>query len=238
MSSAIVAILASYSSSGAWLGEPPSRQGSVAGVEVSAKTGLVPAFRAQERDLLSASAALSWQPADPVVLRLSYPIQAMQFPDESRVLGGGDLRLGAAVLLWSGPFEVWLDQQVKLPNASDERQLGTDETDWLGRCWVAWNGPLRIDGAAGLAILGDPNHFAAQDDAALIDLRVSKSAGPVDLYLWGGGRLASPRNPADLSLRGGVGGLHGRLTFGAEAGLGLTPAAADVGLRAWTGLVF
>ena len=168
----------------------------------------------------------------------SYPIQGLFFEDGTRVIGGGDVRLGAAVRLRSAAVEVWLDQEVKLPNASDERQLGTDETDWQGRCWGGWNGPLRVDAAAGLAILGDPNHFAAQDDAALIDLRVASPVGPLQLYLWGGGRLPSPRNPADLGVRVGVGGERGRLTAGSELALGLTPAAPDVGVRAWVGLVF
>ncbi len=235
--SAILTSFVGYASIASGFGDLPQHRGSAAGLTARADTGLVPAFRASERDRLALGVALSWQPAPQVALRASYPYQRLRFPDGSTVFGSGDVRLGASVLVWEGPVAIWVDNEVKLPNAPDTSGLGSDETDWAGRCWLGWGETVHIDAGAGLAILGNPNAFAAQDDAALVDLRVGRSFGPVDLWSSGGGRLASSHNPADLSVGFGVGWTGTRLTSGAEASVGLTPAAPNLGATLWLGLV-
>jgi len=229
--------VAAYGSFGSGFADLPYDQGTAAGMVVTAEMGLVPAFRAVERDRLQLGVAASWQPAPQVALRASYPIQALRFPDGATVLGSGDIRLGASARVWEGPVAIWVDSEVKLPNASDATGLGSDETDWAGRCWVGWGDSVRIDAGVGLAILGNPNAFANQDDAALVDLRVGRRVGAVDLWASGGGRLASSHNPADLSLDLGIGWTGIRFTTGADVSVGLTPAAPDLGAMVWLGLV-
>jgi len=54
---------------------------------------------------------------------------------------------------------------VKLPNASTEKGLGTDETDVFGDLLLQKNfGGLTLAGNLGIAILGDPEVGGAQDD--------------------------------------------------------------------------
>ncbi|HSR53928.1 MAG TPA: transporter [Acidobacteriota bacterium] len=56
----------------------------------------------------------------------------------------------------------------KLPNASNESGLGTDETDIFGSfLFEKTVGKLRVIGNAGLIILGDPTDNSSQDDQFL-----------------------------------------------------------------------
>ncbi|GAB4260546.1 MULTISPECIES: hypothetical protein [Deferrisoma] len=69
---------------------------------------------------------------------------------------------------------------VKLPNASDRRGLGTDETDvFLTGLWDVEAGPVLVSLNAGLGILGDPTKNGSQDD-------VFTWAGAARLPLAGG----------------------------------------------------
>ena len=207
------------------------------GLVFEADTGVVSAFRALERNRLALGLAGSWRLSDGAAVRASYAGQALWMPDGSRVVGSGDVRLGTHARLIDRRAEIWLESEIKLPNAPDESGLGTDETDWLGRCWVRWNGPLRIDAGVGAAILGSPNAFAAQDDALLTDVRVTLPTGDAETWLAFGGRAWSPENPPDLALRFGASRHKAGLVVGAEAIVGLTPAAPDVGGRLWLAVV-
>ena len=116
---------------------------------------------------------------------------------------------------------------MKLPNAPEDTGLGTDETDVLGLLYLAWSGERwRLQAGGGLAILGSPVQHAAQDDAALVHARGALMLGPTWLSAGLDGRLASPRNPLDLSLDVGASWTRGRLQLGVEGLAGLSPAAA------------
>ena len=123
-----------------------------------------------------------------------------------------------------------LDWVTKLPNSPDEGGLGSDETDVALGLYGFWNiADWRVGLAGGIAILGDPLQFANQDDAAFVALHLKRAGrmGSVSTSLdW---RLASARNPsvAQLLVGGKSNGLLGPLWIGADAALGLTPAAPD-----------
>lgn len=98
----------------------------------------------------------------------------------------GDLRLWTKVLLLPLRNQALsLRFGTKLPNASHNSGLGTDETDFfalglydltLGPCWISLN--------AGLGILGDPDGELPQDD----------------VFLWAGAIRPRPRNGWSLGL--------------------------------------
>ncbi|MHB8766564.1 MAG: hypothetical protein ACYDA8_19815 [Deferrisomatales bacterium] len=98
----------------------------------------------------------------------------------------GDLRLWTKL----GVAPSWVDGLavlfgVKLPNASDDRALGTDETDvFLGALYGFGLGPARADLNLGVGILGDPRRPGAQND----------------LLTWGG----SLRTPVGKGVEAGV----------------------------------
>lgn len=207
------------------------------GLFLAAETGSVSAFRALERNRLTLGLAGSWRLADGAAVRASYAGQALWMPDGSRVVGSGDVRIGTHARLVDRSAEIWLESEIKLPNAPDESGLGTDETDWLGRCWVRWTGPVQLDAGVGVAILGSPNAFAAQDDALLTDLRVTLPMSDAEAWFAFGSRAWSPENPPDLALRFGAARGKAGLVVGAEAVVGVTPAAPDVGGRLWLAVV-
>jgi hypothetical protein len=228
----------SYAANLAWTPDRALSSPTAVGLVAEAQTGAVAPFRALERRVVSMGVAATWAVSENAVFRASYPVQAVWGPDGNRVVGSGDVRIGTSVRFLDRGLEGWIDSLVKLPNAPDEEGLGTDETDWTGQCWVRWNGALRIEGGAGLAILGSPNAFAAQDDALVADLRVFlPPMGPFEVRAEAGGRVWSPDNPSDLRARVGGTWTGQGLTAGAEVAAGLTPAAPDVGVRIWVGLV-
>lgn len=122
---------------------------------------------------------------------VSFQYELLWFdPDDERTgrYDSGDLRLWTKLALFPGAVSgLALRFGVKLPNASEHRGLGTDETDvFLAALYGHSLGPVRFDLNAGLAILGDPNKSQSQDD----------------LFTWG----AALRAP-----------VWGRLRAGAEA---------------------
>ena len=133
-----------------------------------------------------------------------------------------DLRLSSH---WQSKTEYFgILLQSKLPNTSDSLLVGTDETDWSGMAFAQLPQPnYRIMIGAGLAIWGDPNRFASQDDALLFIGQYSaiKAAWQLDIGI--GGHAFSPQNPSQASLVTG-------LKFGACHRL---KTAANVGLTAF-----
>lgn len=221
---------------------PLGTPGLALGLDVGAGWGLSPPFSMASADLAHLGLSVRWAPAPQTELRLRMEGLRGSWPDGTAILGPGDLRAGAAarVLPGQGPRPAaWLDVGVKLPNAADEGGLGTDETDVHAAVrlrWVGERGALTATG--GLLILGDPLRYAAQDDAALVELSGAWTLGSVQLLGQVGGRLASPRNAADLCARVGAewGRPEGAWRVGAELGLGLTPAAPDAQARLWLGV--
>jgi len=214
--------------------------------------GVVLPFYDEERDLGHLGLAGRWAPAEGVIISARYEVFRAVFPDDTVVRGSGDLRLGTAVRAWAGTQaapQVWLWWEAKLPNASDftgddPRQnvygLGSDETDVTIGAGLRWAlEPVILDAVAGLAILGDPRSFANQDDAVVGWLSARTPLGPVVLLGRVGGRLPSPKNPADASAMVGaewaaLQALPG-LRLGGQIQVGFTQAAPDAAVALWVG---
>jgi hypothetical protein len=144
------------------------------------------------------------------------------------VNGPGDVRLGTVVRVASpGAFDLTLGWEAKLPDARDEGELGTDETDITFGATAGWRrGAFSARVGAGLAILGNPLRFANQDDVPVV--RASFGWERESLGIIGRGALDVPteRNPVradgDLAIRFG-----GRLFGLVHGGGGFVPASAD-----------
>lgn len=135
--------------------------------------GYVPPFRAEERQRLSVVAsARSWV-GERVMLAAEWAWLRDHEGQLDPVSGPGDLRLGTLLHVVNlGDLAIFAGWEVKLPDARDEGELGTDETDVLLGGGVAWGrGPWSVVAAGGLGILGNPLKFANQDDVPM--LRVS-----------------------------------------------------------------
>lgn len=80
--------------------------------------------------------------------------------------GSGDLRLWTKLVLFpSRVQDLGLRFGVKLPNAPDEHNLGTDMTDFLSSLlWDLHLGVAHVSLNAGLGILGSPEEGQGQDD--------------------------------------------------------------------------
>ena len=200
--------------------------------------GAVPVFRAAERDRLSATVVAGWRVAKPVHLDLRVSGLQDRYASGARQTGWGDIRLGTGLSLWEGGGQMepgfGLGWQAKLPNAQDEGELGTDETDFRVVGHLAMGGTTRVAIVGGLDILGNPLRFANQDDVPLSWLQVTHGLGPLSLSSRIGGGWATSRNPARHELDFAVEGSC-PWRMGAEGVLGLTPAAPDWGVRLWVG---
>ena len=144
------------------------------------------------------------------------------------VNGPGDVRLGTAVRAASlGDLSFGLGWGVKLPDATNENELGTDETDVLFGAWAGWaRGPWAASAAAGLGVYGNPLRFANQDDVPLLRADLAWSPGPLAGRLFVNADLATARNPARVEVGGAI--RYGEAWFAElEGSGGLTPAAAD-----------
>lgn len=217
---------------------------------VGLERGVIPVFRAGSRDRLRASVEAVWAPVDPVALDLRYDGIQDRHPDGTVVTGSGDLELGTTVRLWRGTWgpgrspEAWavgLAWRAKLPNAQDDGEIGTDETDVAMTLLAeAQAGRFRPFLGGGLAILGNPLRYTDQDDVPFLQVGMRWSDGEDRAVLpdlragvdWG---FSTTRNPARgegaVALEWGR-----RWRLGVEGGGGLTPAAADARVRLFLGM--
>ena len=196
---------------------------------------MVPPFRAAARDRSAIEGSLRWRPADGVVLDLRVDALRDAYPTGEVRIGPGDVRLGTAVRLWQGPVELGLGWQVKLPNAADLGEIGSDETD--ATLLAAASAPLgatTLFTTIGLDILGNPLQFANQDDVPLVHVGGMHTLSAVELSVRAGGGLPTSRNPARLEAAAGL-ETACPLRIGAEGAAGLTAAAPDWSVRAWGG---
>ena len=208
---------------------------------------MVPPFRVAPRDRGLIDLDAHWWAHSTVRVGLHLDLRHDRFSSGLRRTGPGDLRFhtlvepgaaraqGATSPGEPGPGRLGLGWQVKLPNAEEDEELGTDETDvsiWgQGRLPL---GPGELRARAGLAILGHPLQLANQDDVPLTDVSYRLPMGEVWLEGSMGGSWRTPRNPArhqvGLAVEAGC-----PLRMGASADLGLTPAAPLWSARAWLG---
>ncbi len=199
--------------------------------------GFVPPFRSGARDRWTFGGGGRWMPDARVQLAGGFEGIADRTA-EGTAIGAGDVRLGASAdLVELGIFRVWTGFSVKLPDAKDENELGTDETDVaFGSSLEVASGPWRALGGAGLGIWGNPLRFANQDDVPMVRLAGSWTrprAGGLGLQVGAALNVdvATARNPARSVIGGWVRVLRplGRASVYVEcsAGAGLTPAAPD-----------
>lgn len=209
--------------------------GLLAQAEVTSVRGWVPPFRAAQRNRVGVGGRAAVRPAAPVLLDFRWAWLMDSVPAGAQVSGPGDLSLGVTVDRAFGALELGGGWRVKLPNARDEGELGSDETDvqllgTIGRRWRS----VSIRASAGLDIRGDPIRFANQDDIPQLWLSTVGHRGKLNVSGRVGGDLQTGRSPARLEAVGGVVWADGWLV-GAEATAGLTPAAPDWGARLWLG---
>lgn len=189
--------------------------------------GYVPHFRAGERDRGTAGVDAMVELA-PFEIRAQWDWIADVTPAAGLTTGPGDLRLGTVVTPWRARgFDVTLGWEVKLPNASDEGEIGTDETDVRFGATGGWqSGAWRARVGIGLGVLGNPLRFANQDDIPLVRSEVAWERAPFAVIGRASLDVPTPRNPiradADLALRWGR-----RWHVLAHGGGGLVPAAPD-----------
>lgn len=215
--------------------DPPAPAEAPLAGEVSARVGwapgLVPPFRSGARDRLAAGLDASGWLGGRVRLGLSWEWLVDDTVASTPVSGPGDVRIGTAVRLFGGGSgAAGLGWEAKLPNATNEDELGTDETDLLFGAWGRWHaGPWSAAAAVGLGVLGNPLRFANQDDVPLVRLEAGWKPGRFSARTFLEADLATPRNPDRVSLGGAV-RFGERWFVEAEGAGGLTPAAADARL--------
>lgn len=199
------------------------------------EAGLVPPFRAAERDRLSVGGEARVQLGERVQIGVAGGWLRDATAVGAPVSGAGDLRLGTLVRAarWEGgpgALALGLGWEGKMPNARDEGELGTDETDLLFGGWAAAaRGPLALQLGVGLGILGNPHRFANQDDVPMVRARATWTRGPAWVAPAIEADLATSRNPARVHAGGEIGA--GKRAFAVASGrAGLTPAAADWGV--------
>ncbi len=189
---------------------------------------VVPPFRAGSRDRAVIDGTATVGLAQRVQIGVSGNWLREETPSGSVAAGFGDLRVGTAVRVARvGPVDMQLGWEAKLPNAADEGELGTDETDVLFGVGAGGQfGEFGAFAAVGLGVLGNPLRFANQDDVPLV--RVAA--------LWRRGTVAiSPRFALDVGtarnpVRSDAGALvrvgkRGFIEVGGAAGL--VPASPD-----------
>lgn len=191
-------------------------------------------------------------PAEVVEIQASYEFLAI---DENTVsggknsaYGGGDARLFTKI--WASRERTWLPASgvrfgVKLPNASRDDNLGTDETDFLiqvlgSKRFGDWATHLNL----GLAILGNPgfgsNAETGQDDLFTYDIAlVSPFLGARAPDAWGvrgllevTGATGSRFDNDFAEVRGGPQVTYDGWTFYAGANGRIEGAAAQYGFSA------
>ncbi|MDP2304863.1 MAG: hypothetical protein Q8P18_02425 [Pseudomonadota bacterium] len=198
---------------------------SLAGVDGA--VGYVPPFRVGTRNRLTPSVSASVRLA-PFELQASWGWVVDASEAGGVVHGPGDLRLGTVVTLAHfSEFDVTAGWEVKLPNASDEGEIGTDETDVSFGATAGWRrGPVSARLGVGLAVLGNPLRFANQDDVAMVRGSVAWTSGFVRVIGRASADLPTPRNP--VRSEGDIALQLGTRWFGlVHAGGGFVPASAD-----------
>ncbi len=206
--------------------------------QFSVRAGLVPEFRTASRDRAAGALGVTGV-LGPVQVRARGDVLRDATDDGDIVVGPGDLRLGTAVATRFGPgFGAGLGWEVKLPDAADEGELGTDETDVILGGTFGWgNGPWWAQGALGIGILGNPLRFANQDDVPLLRAVGGWRAARAELTAGVDAALATARNPARSEAHVGA-AYGGAFTVRLGTEIGLTPAAPDWGVSLGVGARF
>lgn len=203
----------------------------------SVQQDLLPPFWSEPRDRWTVEAAGHWRVAPAVTLWLQ--LDALRHDGATVTAdprtGAGDLRLGTDLRLWSGAVEGRAGWWVKLPNADDELELGTDETDIGGLLGLVLRpGPLRLQLDGGAEVRGDPARSRTQDPVALLQAEARTDLGLLEPSLRARAELPTERQPtrAEVGLS-----LERRcpLLVGVGGALGLAEASPAWTARLWLG---
>ena len=195
------------------------------------ESGGRPPFRAGERDTTRLRASGLWALGPRGAMRIQAERLWMNWPSGDQVSGWGDLRLGSMGLFMGDGKEgvsVGVDWGVKLPNAADQGELGSDESDAHAGLFGVWRrNAWEVGLSTTLLILGDPLQFANQDDALLA---IALAAYETEKVRWSSRvvwRENSPRNPRDVRVLAGAQwmGLPKGFWLAAEGGIGTSAYA-------------
>lgn len=182
------------------------------GIQLGAswRAALVPPFWTEARDRLTVDAAAHWRVIPSLALWLELDALRHDRLARGSRTGAGDLRLGTTVRAFPGAdgglVEGGASWWVKLPNADDELELGTDETDIGGLLHLALRpGPVLVHLAGGAELRGDPARSQTQDPVALLRAGLGTDLGVVEPALDWELQLATdrqePRSELALALR-------------------------------------
>ena len=119
----------------------------------------------------------------------------------------------------------------KLPNASDETGLGTDETDFfLGLALSRSLGVHELRLNLGLAVLGDPSVQASQEDLLTYGLAGRHGERHAFLWeVWGRALSEDDRDLDEATARLGYGWFGERVHFDASLLVGLEDSSGELG---------
>ncbi|MBI3991302.1 MAG: hypothetical protein HY350_04040, partial [Candidatus Omnitrophica bacterium] len=163
--------------------------------------------------------------------------EGVYLDEESREseYGSGDLKIWHKINFMdeNGKFpSTGFRWGVKLPNASDEDRLGTDETDFFASmlfskkaCHVMAHLNL------GLAILGEPDQASRQEDLFTYNAAVEYPVKQAAIWAEVSGYAGSKENNNFSVARIGVNWGKTPLTYSAALGVGLTEESEDWGIR-------
>ena len=159
-----------------------------------------------------------------VELSAFWPFLILTRTNRPALASSGDINLSTKVALyarknWAAAFRFW----VKLPNAQDEKKLGTDQTDFFSA--VLFSERIRsfeFSQNFGLGILGSPTALRSQEDVYPFGLSATIRPKKLAFFSeWYG--QASPHPAYVFSrLSAGVGYEAGKFAFKLSALKGLT----------------
>ncbi len=119
----------------------------------------------------------------------SWPFLILKRNGQNTIGGSGDVFLSSRTALfqrenWAAGFFFG----VKLPNAQDEKRLGTDETDfYFSGLFSQREGSWEFSQNLGLGILGSPTALRAQEDVYTYGLSAALRAGKAQPFIeWHG----------------------------------------------------
>ncbi len=167
---------------------------------------------------------LTYTVAQKVELSAFWPFLILDRANQSAVAGAGDVNLSAKVSVrkrecWAAAVRFG----VKLPNAKDEKRLGTDETDSYASALLSERkGAWEFSQNFGFGILGSPTALRSQEDVYTFGLSATfRPKKPAFFSEWYG--QASPHPAYVFSrLSAGVGYEAGKFAFKLSALKGLT----------------
>lgn len=201
--------------------------------------GYVPPFRSEERERMWAGATARGWVGSRVMLGADWAWLRDHEPALDPVSGPGDVRLGTVVHVTDlGRLGIYGGWEVKLPDARDEGELGTDETDVSIGGAVGWqDGPWSLVAGVGLGILGNPLKFANQDDIPMLRLSGAWRRGAFALSPSLVVDLDTARNP--MRAHAGAEARWGAPFFVRASGAaGLSRADADASIEVGAGWQF